>query len=118
MNRTSADDVIIQLLCPGPEVVVSALGAPLVTYASRSATRVARSVGAGGAVCACAIAVTATVNVRAKIPTAVSFLVSSMFLPFCRLAFLQPAGHRPATRWKVAAAYSAGKEHNRGARSI
>src|SRR5262245_16626476 len=43
MNSTSAADVIIQALCPGPDVVVSALGAPFVTYASRSATRVARS---------------------------------------------------------------------------
>src|SRR6185369_66701 len=45
MKSTSADDVIIQALCPGPGDD-SALGAPLVMYASRSATRVARSGGA------------------------------------------------------------------------
>src|SRR5438309_2262039 len=42
MNSTSAVEVIIQALCPGPGDD-SALGVPLVTYASRSATRVARS---------------------------------------------------------------------------
>jgi hypothetical protein len=31
MNSTSADEVIIQALCPGPEEVVRFLGAPLVT---------------------------------------------------------------------------------------
>src|ERR1041385_6149700 len=55
MKRTNADDAIIQALCPGPDDE-SAFGAPLVTYASRSATRVARSgapadaAGAAGAI--------------------------------------------------------------------
>src|SRR4051794_15091402 len=55
MNSTSAVEVIIQALWPGPDVL-SALGAPLVTYASRSATRCARSgaAAAGAGVCACA----------------------------------------------------------------
>src|SRR5687767_13147229 len=43
MNSTSAVDVIIQPLWPGPEVAASApplaSGAPLVTYASRLASR-------------------------------------------------------------------------------
>src|SRR5262245_26057925 len=43
MNRTSAVEIIIQPLCPGPEVAASApplaSGAPLVTYASRLASR-------------------------------------------------------------------------------
>src|SRR5262252_6353717 len=47
MKSTSADDAIIQALWPGPDVVVSAFGCELVTYASRSATRVARSAGGG-----------------------------------------------------------------------
>src|SRR6185312_15064436 len=52
MNSTSADEVIIQALWPGPGEF-SALGVPLVMYASRSATRVARSgVAAGAADCA------------------------------------------------------------------
>src|SRR5215510_10431731 len=50
MNSTSAADVIIHALCPGPDVDASAppsaVGAPLVTYASRFATRCS-SVGAG-----------------------------------------------------------------------
>src|SRR3954469_3716058 len=49
MNSTSAEDVIIQALWPGPALVVMALGAPLLMYASRSATRVARSGPAGAA---------------------------------------------------------------------
>src|ERR1700730_15403164 len=46
MNKTSADEVIIHALWPGPDDDKT-FGAPLVTYASRSATRVARSVSAG-----------------------------------------------------------------------
>src|SRR5580658_11000108 len=42
MKRTSAEDAIIQALCPGPGEE-SAFGVPFVTYASRSATRAARS---------------------------------------------------------------------------
>src|SRR5690242_9362846 len=53
MKRTSAVDVIIHALCPGPGEA-STLGAPLVTYASRSATRVARSGAADPAGAACA----------------------------------------------------------------
>src|SRR5271165_1349951 len=44
MKSTRADDVIIHALWPGPGET-RALGVPLVTYASRSATRVARSGG-------------------------------------------------------------------------
>src|ERR1041384_5492662 len=43
MNSTSADEIIIQPLCPGPDVAASApplaSGALLVTYASRLARR-------------------------------------------------------------------------------
>ena len=46
MNNTSAVDVIIHALWPGPGVM-SALGAPLVTYASRSATRAVSSATVG-----------------------------------------------------------------------
>ncbi len=53
MNSTSAVEVIIQALCPGP-AEASALGAPFDTYASRSATRVARSAPAAGPVSASA----------------------------------------------------------------
>src|SRR6185503_13537768 len=55
MNRTSAVEIIIQPLCPGPEVAASApplaSGAPLVTYASRLASRcsIAGPAAAGGA---------------------------------------------------------------------
>src|SRR6185437_2488696 len=42
MKSTSADDVIIQALWPGPGDD-SVFGVPLVTYASRSATRAASS---------------------------------------------------------------------------
>src|SRR5580698_4444987 len=66
MKRTSADDVIIHALCPGP-ADTRVLGAPLVTYASRSATRAARSAVVGaGAVSGCAHALTARASVVAK----------------------------------------------------
>src|SRR6266545_2855477 len=55
MNSTRAEQVIIQPLCPGP-ALTSALGAPFVTYASRSATRVAKSGGAGSSANAVEIA--------------------------------------------------------------
>src|SRR5437016_4912302 len=60
MNSTSAEAVIIQPLWPGPDVVVRNLGVPLVTYASRSATRAARSGAAGAGAAAGAAAAGAT----------------------------------------------------------
>src|SRR5262245_36287258 len=49
MNNTNADDVIIQALCPGPDVVdsVGDFGWLLVTYASTSARRAASSAAVG-----------------------------------------------------------------------
>src|SRR5436853_140598 len=72
MKRTSAEDAIIHALCPGPGED-RAFGALLVTYASKSATRVARSgaaeaaVGASAPVCARAgapVQTTATQTMR------------------------------------------------------
>src|SRR6188768_156323 len=62
MNNTRAADVIIHALWPGPGVVVMTLGAPLVTYASRSATRCARSGAAGGGVSANATLTSKAIN--------------------------------------------------------
>src|SRR4051812_24347081 len=86
MKSTSAVDVIIHALCPGPDEE-SAFGAPFVTYASRSATRVARSGAAadaaGATVCASAIAGTsmrhavrhgASLDARPRRPMFVGFM--------------------------------------------
>src|SRR6266540_935924 len=48
MNNTSADEVIIQALWPGPELVVMIFGWLLVMYASTSARRPASSALVGG----------------------------------------------------------------------
>src|SRR3954464_8338076 len=70
MKSTSAAEVIIQALCPGPGVVVMALGAPLVMYASRSATRVARSGGVGAAAGAAGVWATAAPSPSVPTPAA------------------------------------------------
>src|SRR5580698_10049531 len=46
MKSTSADETIIQALCPGPGET-SVFGVPFVMYASRSAMRAASSAGVG-----------------------------------------------------------------------
>src|SRR5262245_49000974 len=68
MKSTSAAEVIIQALCPGPDDD-SALGVPLVMYASRSATRVARS-GVAGAAAAGAAGACAEANPAVSATTA------------------------------------------------
>src|SRR5580700_9497944 len=65
MKRTSADEVIIHALWPGPDDT-RAFGVPFETYASRSATRVARStVPEAGVLSGCAHAAAARPTVVA-----------------------------------------------------
>jgi hypothetical protein len=69
MNNTSAVEVIIHALCPGP-AAISDFGALLVMYASKSATRAASSAGEGVAELAgvCAHANIGVRNARAAPP--------------------------------------------------
>jgi hypothetical protein len=86
MNSTSADDVIIQALWPGPDET-SALGVPFVMYASRSATRVARSGGAAGAAdCACASPAASVMN-RATAPMLAITTKRDLTFTICAVSF-------------------------------
>src|SRR5262245_53325836 len=81
MNSTSAADVIIQPLWPGPDPAIfddtvasaaSAPRAPLLTYASRSATRCSRLGSALSPPCAAALLAPAATSVAARITAPMS----------------------------------------------
>src|SRR6185503_14329527 len=94
MNRTSAVEIIIQPLCPGPEVAASApplaSGTPLVTYASRLASRcsivgpAAAGAAAGAAAAAAAGAVSAFAGCEGAIHAAIE-IARTMLAPRRRL---------------------------------
>src|SRR6185503_11834216 len=103
MNRTSAVEIIIQPLCPGPEVAASApplaSGTPLVTYASRLASRcsIVGPAAGGAAAAAAAGAVSAFAGCEGAIHAAIE-IARTMLAPRRRLTRIGGFSWSPGRR--------------------